>query len=105
MDKRQEFLDRCTHFYLQTDGTYKWPNSCEGDLLKMAHKKFTEQLEEKMASIFNIYMLGTWPEDNYADSVVGEAGTKAAAQDRLKIIAKEHYNLPEDQFYIKEEEL
>jgi S-adenosylmethionine/arginine decarboxylase-like enzyme len=58
-----------------------------------------------MASIFKIYMLGTWPENNYADADVGEAGTEAAALDRLKIIAKEHYDLPEDQFYVQEEEL
>jgi hypothetical protein len=37
-DLKGEILDRMNHFYLQTDGTYKWPNSAEGDLLKMAHK-------------------------------------------------------------------
>lgn len=34
-----EFLDRCNHFYLQTDGSYDFPNSCEGDLLRIALKE------------------------------------------------------------------
>lgn len=42
-DLRQEILDRMTHFYKQTDGTYKWPNSAEGDLLKMTYKYLTEE--------------------------------------------------------------
>lgn len=37
-DLKGEILDRMNYFYLQTDGTYKWPNNAEGDLLKMAHK-------------------------------------------------------------------
>jgi hypothetical protein len=35
---RREILDRMNHFYRQVDGSMKFPNSCEGDLLKMAHK-------------------------------------------------------------------
>lgn len=35
---RREILDRMNHFYRQTDGSMKFPNSCEGDLLKMAYK-------------------------------------------------------------------
>ena len=31
-----EFDDRQQHFYGQTDGTTAWPNSAEGDLLKIA---------------------------------------------------------------------
>lgn len=30
-----ELRNRFAHFYKQTDGTYRFPNSCEGDLLKM----------------------------------------------------------------------
>jgi hypothetical protein len=37
-DLKGEILDRMNYFYLQTDGTHKWPNNAEGDLLKMAHK-------------------------------------------------------------------
>ena len=37
-DLKGEILDRINYFYLQTDGTHKWPNNAEGDLLKMAHK-------------------------------------------------------------------
>lgn len=36
MKNSKEFFDRVTHFYSQTDGTIKWPNSREGDLLKIA---------------------------------------------------------------------
>lgn len=35
---KQEIIDRMNHFYLQTDGSMKFPNSCEGDLLKLVHK-------------------------------------------------------------------
>src|SRR3982750_3172616 len=34
----QEILDRMAYFYKQTDGTYDFPNSAEGDLLKMVYK-------------------------------------------------------------------
>ena len=34
---RKEILDRMTHFYYQTDEKFKFPNSAEGDLLKMAY--------------------------------------------------------------------
>lgn len=36
-EARAEILDRMKHFYMQTDGTYKWPDSAEGDLLKMVY--------------------------------------------------------------------
>lgn len=32
-----ELRRRMRHFYLQVDGTMKFPNSAEGDLLKMMH--------------------------------------------------------------------
>lgn len=34
----KEIQDRLTYFYLQTDGSYDFPNSREGDLLKMVHR-------------------------------------------------------------------
>lgn len=34
----QEILDRLAYFYKQIDGTYNFPNSAEGDLLKMVYK-------------------------------------------------------------------
>ena len=33
----KEMQDRMRHFYDQTDGTMNFPNSAEGDLLKIAH--------------------------------------------------------------------
>jgi hypothetical protein len=35
---RREILDRMNYFYRKTDGSMNFPNSCEGDLLKMIHK-------------------------------------------------------------------
>lgn len=37
-----EFLDRVHHFYSRTDGTIAWPNSAEGDLLKIAYKEIKQ---------------------------------------------------------------
>ena len=34
-----EFQDRLHHFYRQTDGTLKFPNSLEGDMLRIAEKE------------------------------------------------------------------
>lgn len=39
------FLDNLHHAYAQTDGSYAFPNSREGDMLKQA-KKEIEQLQE-----------------------------------------------------------
>jgi hypothetical protein len=36
----REIIDRLNYFYLQTDGSMKFPNSAEGDILKMVHKFF-----------------------------------------------------------------
>ena len=36
-DLAKEIQARMTHFYAQTDGTMNFPNSAEGDLLKMVH--------------------------------------------------------------------
>lgn len=34
---QQELLNRINYQYLQLDGTYKYPNSQEGDFIKMVH--------------------------------------------------------------------
>ena len=34
----RELRARLVHFYGQTDGSLRFPNSCEGDLLKMTHR-------------------------------------------------------------------
>ena len=36
-DLAKEIQARMTHFYAQTDGSMNFPNSAEGDLLKMVH--------------------------------------------------------------------
>jgi hypothetical protein len=35
---QKEINDRINYFYLQIDGNYDFPNSKEGDLLKMVNK-------------------------------------------------------------------
>jgi len=37
INQRQEILDRINYFYRQVDGTHAWPNSAEGDILKMVY--------------------------------------------------------------------
>ncbi len=39
---KQEILDRMNHFYRQTDGSFIFPNSAEGDLLKMAFRLISD---------------------------------------------------------------
>lgn len=38
----REVRDRIDYFYLQTDLTYEFPNTKEGDLLKIVHKALNE---------------------------------------------------------------
>ena len=45
MNSGSEALDRMKYFYGQIDGTYKFPNSAEGDLLKICLKEIAELRE------------------------------------------------------------
>ncbi len=40
------FLENIHHAYAQTDGAYDFPNSREGDLLRLAKKEIEELLNE-----------------------------------------------------------
>lgn len=40
VELRKEILDRMSYFYLQTDGSMRFPSSAEGDTLKLVHKYF-----------------------------------------------------------------
>ena len=40
------FLANLNYFFAQTDGSYKFPNSAEGDLLKRAKFEIESLLEE-----------------------------------------------------------
>jgi hypothetical protein len=42
-EKLQEIQDRLRHFYGQTDGSYLFPDSQEGDLLKLVHRYLNPQ--------------------------------------------------------------
>jgi hypothetical protein len=44
------FLSNLHYFYAKTDGTYAFPNSSEGDLLKTA-KKEIEEYEKEIARL------------------------------------------------------
>lgn len=37
MKTDSEFSDRIDYFYLQTDGSHNFPDSAEGDILKIGH--------------------------------------------------------------------
>ncbi len=39
----QEVIDRINYFYLQTDGSLKFPNSADGDILRMVYKLLTNK--------------------------------------------------------------
>ena len=41
------FLENIHYFYAQTDGTYKFPNSVEGDLIKQAKKEIEANLKKQ----------------------------------------------------------
>ncbi len=45
--KDSVFLSNIHHAYAQTDGTYDFPNSLEGDLLKQAKKEIELLLKDK----------------------------------------------------------
>jgi hypothetical protein len=44
---KSTFLANLSYFYAKTDGTYAFPNSAEGDLLKTA-KREIEQLQTEL---------------------------------------------------------
>lgn len=44
--RHQEIIDRMHHMYLQTDGTIEFPNSFEGDLLKIAYGTAIQSIKE-----------------------------------------------------------
>ena len=46
-NKSSVFLSNLHHAYAQTDGTYAFPNSLEGDLLKQAKKEIEDLRSEK----------------------------------------------------------
>jgi ABC-type ATPase involved in cell division len=49
-----EALDRMRYFYGQTDGSYSWPNSAEGDLLRICAREIeTLRTELKLAIDFH----------------------------------------------------
>ena len=55
MNTGSEAIDRMKHSFMKTDGTYEFPNSLEGDILKIAKKEINEFLEEnKRKNIFNV---------------------------------------------------
>jgi len=45
----KEIQNRMRHFYGQTDGTMNFPNSAEGDLLKMVHVMLSKQEESDVS--------------------------------------------------------
>lgn len=44
--RHQEIIDRVHYMYLQTDGTIEFPNSFEGDLLKIAYGTAVQSIKK-----------------------------------------------------------
>ncbi|EPM8140041.1 hypothetical protein ACFJV6_02210 [Enterococcus faecalis] len=44
--RHQEIIDRVHYMYLQTDGTIEFPNSFEGDLLKIAYGTAVQSIKQ-----------------------------------------------------------
>lgn len=44
--RHQEIIDRVHYMYLQTDGTIEFPNSFEGDLLKIAYENAVQSIKQ-----------------------------------------------------------
>ncbi|MDH5055812.1 hypothetical protein [Enterococcus faecalis] len=44
--RHQEIIDRVHHMYLQTDGIIEFPNSFEGDLLKIAYGTAVQSIKQ-----------------------------------------------------------
>lgn len=43
---KSEFINRVNYAYLQTDGTIKYPNSYDGDALKIGYREIEELHEQ-----------------------------------------------------------
>lgn len=46
IERKQEVLDRMNHYYLQMDGSMDFPNSREGDLLKMVYDELLKSINK-----------------------------------------------------------
>lgn len=51
---QKELEARFQHFYMQLDGSYNFPNSLEGDLLKMTHSLLSLMEKEKSTTPFEV---------------------------------------------------
>ena len=56
------FLGNIHHAYAQTDGTYAFPNSREGDMLKQAVRELAAMREERDEAR-RLYLASTFSED------------------------------------------
>ena len=54
-DLEQEIKYRINHSYKQIDGTYKFPNSAEGDLVKLVYKYLVEKRKCPCGGYLNDY--------------------------------------------------
>jgi uncharacterized coiled-coil protein SlyX len=79
-----EFQKRCWHFYRNLKGGFNWPNSREGDLLKIGYKEIEELNDNSRKT--------SCPEPSgKADERMAELGARVAEQDRIiETLKKEH---------------
>jgi hypothetical protein len=85
MNNKSVFLENIHYFFAQTDGTYNFPNSSVGDLLKQA-KKEIEQLQSAPSN--SDYTKCTNEVFKYVtDNICDEGITKKV----IKTILKKHF--------------
>lgn len=63
--RHQEIIDRVHYMYLQTDGTIEFPNSFEGDLLKIAYENAVQSIKQPQLNP-NQHVVLDWLKEDYS---------------------------------------
>lgn len=63
--RHQEIIDRVHYMYLQTDGTIEFPNSFEGDLLKIAYGTAVQSIKQPQLNENQYVVLDWLKSDDY----------------------------------------
>ncbi|GEU27892.1 hypothetical protein QuyetLC_22590 [Bacillus anthracis] len=73
--RHQKIIDRVHYMYLQTDGTIEFPNSFEGDLLKIAYGTAVQSIKQPQLNE-NQQIVLDWLEEDYSkNSYMSPFGT------------------------------
>ena len=67
--RHQEIIDRVHYMYLQTDGTIEFPNSFEGDLLKIAYGTAVQSIKQPQLNP-NQQIVLDWLKENIQSQIL-----------------------------------